>query len=93
MTSSTYDKCHIGENEFRDIDDVIITECKHTFHRHCAQKYLDTKDESNCYVCHQVSAISDALSRAMKTQIMKPTEQIDDASEDVSYFYSNIKTV
>ncbi|CAF3858744.1 unnamed protein product, partial [Rotaria sp. Silwood1] len=81
MSSSTYDQCHMCEDELGDTDDVIITECNHKFHRHCAQKRFDTKHKSDCYVCHKDSAISDALSRVMKTQITKSTKKIDDSSE------------
>jgi hypothetical protein len=63
MSSSTKKECTICEDELNETDDLVTTNCNHTFHRHCAQDRLDTKNKSDCYVCRQESALGEALSR------------------------------
>ncbi|CAF4897659.1 unnamed protein product, partial [Rotaria socialis] len=76
-------ECHICEGELTATDDVILTECHHTFHRSCAQKRLDTRNKSDCPICHQQSAITNALSRDTATTITQSTEDVDDLSENI----------
>ncbi|CAF3617331.1 unnamed protein product [Rotaria socialis] len=83
MSLLTKSECHICEGELTATDDVILTECHHTFHRSCAQKRLDTRNKSDCPICHQQSAITNALSRDTATTITQSTEDVDDLSENI----------
>lgn len=84
MSSLKNKECFICENELREIDDVIITDCEHTFHRNCAQNHLDTTQKSNCPICHEDSAVFKALSQNVTTNITKSMENSDDPLEYVS---------
>ncbi|CAF3812030.1 unnamed protein product [Rotaria sp. Silwood1] len=63
MSSLKMNECSICEKELKQTDDLVTTTCNHTFHRLCAQDHLDTKRKSDCHVCHQESALSEALAR------------------------------
>ena len=67
MSSSSKDECSICENSFDDKDDLVITECLHTFHRACAKERLDSKKRTDCHICHRDSALGDALRRESAT--------------------------
>ncbi|CAF4585938.1 unnamed protein product [Rotaria socialis] len=56
-------ECLICERELDKADDLVTTDCDHTFHRQCAQERLDTKNRTDCRACGQVSALGDALAR------------------------------
>ncbi|CAF1027702.1 unnamed protein product, partial [Rotaria sordida] len=63
MSSLMIKECSLCESELNETDDLVITNCNHTFHRRCAQERLDEKKRSDCHICHQDSALGDALSR------------------------------
>ncbi|CAF2147898.1 unnamed protein product [Rotaria magnacalcarata] len=83
MSSLAKSECRICEGELTATDDVILTECHHTFHRSCAQKRLDTRNKSDCPVCHQQSTVANALSRDTAATITQSTEDVDDLSENI----------
>ncbi|CAF5176628.1 unnamed protein product, partial [Rotaria magnacalcarata] len=56
-------ECSICEKELNEVDDLVTTDCDHTFHRQCAQERLDTKNRTDCRACGQDSALGDALAR------------------------------
>ena len=68
-------ECSICEDSWNWKDDIITTNCNHTFHRICAQDRLDKRGRTDCHVCHQESAIENKLSRNTATTIKKPTEE------------------
>ncbi|CAM4844092.1 unnamed protein product, partial [Rotaria magnacalcarata] len=83
MSPLAKSECRICEGELTATDDVILTECHHTFHRSCAQKRLDTRNKSDCPVCHQQSTVANALSRDTAATITQSTEDVDDLSENI----------
>ena len=66
MFSSVNDECSICENPLNEIDDLITTNCNHTFHRACAQERFDKKKRTDCHFCHKESALGDALGEKSK---------------------------
>jgi hypothetical protein len=87
MSSMKNKDCFICENELRETDDVVITDCNHTFHRNCAQERLDTRQKSNCPICQEDLAVIKALSRDVTTNITKSMEERDEPQEDVRCFF------
>ena len=67
MSSSNRSECSICENELKETDDLVITDCNHRFHHLCAQERLDNKKKSDCHICRQESALGDALARLKVT--------------------------
>ncbi|CAF3410057.1 unnamed protein product [Rotaria socialis] len=56
--------CIICDQSLDVNDDLVTTECQHTFHRQCAQKRLDENERSDCRKCKKTSALGDALQRS-----------------------------
>ena len=71
----TTEECYICETELKNTDDVLRTDCNHLFHRDCAQKRLETRQKSNCPVCHRDAAITNSLN-----------QKTTDSSKNVSCF-------
>lgn len=44
-------------------DDLVITSCRHKFHRRCAEKRVNQTNKTDCRVCHAPDALTDALQR------------------------------
>jgi hypothetical protein len=63
MSSSNKEECSICECCFDAKDELVITECFHTFHRTCAQKRVDERKKTNCHICHKDSVLGEALGR------------------------------
>ncbi len=63
MSSSNKEECSICECCFAAEDELVITECFHTFHRTCAQKRVDERKKTNCHICHKDSELGEALGR------------------------------
>ncbi len=80
MSSSSKDECSICESPFDAKDDLVITECLHTFHRACAQKRVDERKRTDCHICHKDSALDEALRREPAT-----TNKICSICEDAWY--------
>ena len=55
------DECIICEKVFKLEEDVLITSCRHTFHRACAENRLNKTNKSDCRVCQRPAALADAL--------------------------------
>ncbi|CAF1126012.1 unnamed protein product [Didymodactylos carnosus] len=66
MSSSKRFDCEICEKQLSENDDTLTTDCRHIYHRHCAQKRLDEMQRSDCRKCGKESAVGDALARANK---------------------------
>ncbi|CAF1278204.1 unnamed protein product, partial [Didymodactylos carnosus] len=66
MSSSKRFECEIREKQLGENDDTLTTDCRHIYHRHCAQKRLDEMQRSDCRKCSKESAVGDALPRAKK---------------------------
>ncbi|CAF1373878.1 unnamed protein product, partial [Rotaria sp. Silwood1] len=63
MSSLNPRECLICEKEINKTDDLVTTDCGHTFHYRCAQDRLDKSDRSDCRICRRESAIGNALLR------------------------------
>jgi hypothetical protein len=68
MSSSEKKECTICEYELNETDDLITTNCNHTFHYDCAQDRLDKKKRADCHVCHKASALGNALALKNSTR-------------------------
>lgn len=54
-------ECSLCELSLNEKDDIVITECKHQFHRTCAQDRLLKKNRSDCFLCSKASALRKAI--------------------------------
>jgi hypothetical protein len=54
-------ECSICEATLEAEEDLIVTNCRHTFHRTCAENRLNKKNKSECRVCQRPGALADAL--------------------------------
>ncbi|CAF3102314.1 unnamed protein product, partial [Rotaria socialis] len=74
--------------------DVVTTICKHTFHRHCAQERHDERNRADCRSCGKESALRDALSRNKTTTTMKKSMETksDDSVRADTHVASVAKT-
>ncbi|CAF1243474.1 unnamed protein product [Rotaria sordida] len=75
MSSFVTAECPICEEPLGKNDEVVITECGHTFHRACAQERVNKKKKTDCRVCQKESALANALYQNQTTTIQKTTGQ------------------
>ncbi|CAF1104234.1 unnamed protein product [Adineta ricciae] len=54
-------ECSICEKPTEEEEDLIVTGCRHTFHRICAENRLNERNKSDCRACQKPHAIADAL--------------------------------
>ncbi|CAF3387332.1 unnamed protein product, partial [Rotaria sp. Silwood2] len=54
-------ECSICESLWNSADDLVTTDCHHTFHYICAQDRLNKRGRTDCHVCHKDSALGNAL--------------------------------
>ena len=54
-------ECSICEKATDEEEELIVTICRHTFHRTCAENRLNEKNRSDCRACQTPHAIADAL--------------------------------
>lgn len=59
--------CSICKNPLDPKDDLVTTECRHTYHRSCAQHRYDDRQKTNCRVCGMESALGKTLDRDIST--------------------------
>lgn len=78
-------ECSICEHAWTSEDDLVTTECNHTFHYTCAQKRLDTNNRADCHYCHNETTLGDALAmiNSRKKRICSICEEEWDWKVDV----------
>lgn len=50
-------ECKICEKTLDNSDDILITDCRHAFHRSCAEERAKTRDRTDCHRCGHPSVI------------------------------------
>ncbi|CAF3896099.1 unnamed protein product [Rotaria magnacalcarata] len=91
MSPSTVKECSICETPLGNIKKkVVTTNCGHTFHRDCAQERLDKRHKGDCRVCHQTSALTDALRIDQVTPIRRQNDSTN-SDEETADAYSKLK--
>lgn len=58
---SVGEECSICEEVLKPEEDLVITSCRHTFHRNCAENRVKTQNRSDCRVCKKPSVVEAAL--------------------------------